>query len=91
MVTELNRFASSAPDVHLIQEVKNAIYDALPEKLFRPALDAVMRAEAGLLKATKAGPIAKLSLIGKISVQFRLQNYLHFLKNKFLLTIRESG
>lgn len=91
MVTELNRFASPGPDVHLFQKVKNVIYDALPEKLFRPVLDAVMRAEAGLLKATNAGPIAKLSPIGKVSVQFCLQNYLYFLKNKFLLTIRESG
>lgn len=56
MVTELNRFAWPGPDVRPIPRGKELtpFFGTLPEKLFRPVLDAVIaRAEAGLLKATK--------------------------------------
>lgn len=58
MVTELNRFLWPGPDVRPIRRGKELtpFYGALPEKLFRPVLDAVIkRAEAGVLKAAKRG------------------------------------
>lgn len=55
-VTELNRFLWPGPDVRPIRRGKELtpFYGALPEKLFRPVLEAVIkRAEAGLLKTAK--------------------------------------
>ncbi len=56
MVTELNRFLWPGPDVRPIQRGKELtpFYGTLPEKLFRPVLEAVIaRAEAGALRAAK--------------------------------------
>lgn len=56
MVTELNRFLWPGPDVRPIRRGKELtpFYGALPEKLFRPVLEAVVAgAEAGSLRATR--------------------------------------
>jgi len=56
MVTELNRFVWPGPDLRPIRRGgdETPCYGFLPERLFRPVLDAVIaRAEAEALKATK--------------------------------------
>lgn len=56
MVTEINRFIWPGPDVRPIRRDGDVTpyYGFLPERLFRPVLDAVIAgAEAGVLKGTK--------------------------------------